>query len=1493
MARGGKGNRGGSGHIGGHMGRNMPNTLGGNLNDYTSWNTVSHGISGAKKLINQWGISASQISNKVEKHNAATRDDEYTRFAGALQKMMNTLPGKLGRDLSDYVKTTLKSIEQKGGSNIGGEKLAPILQALSSKLDYFSKQKDTTVLEAKMLSDFSKQVGAMVSGATQKGFRGLGSGSRDAIKSAYAFESNKNIDTGLNTLAKAIDDTAKALSDKGLQQDVLNLKAQMRAAADAAKTGAEKLAVLSDSATKLEVLKNTKASGKDRDLIDGIVQGTRKNAEEIDKKNILAGKEVSKGEMKNRWTGIWRAIGTAGSLGSDLKRIVDSGNAVFQAVNSRVNAFARMQMGISSERGSYGRIMRGAGLNFDGMMAAIGAGRGAGMEDSQVVNQMAGLGVNLARARWGEGPLIDNLGKWGLTPYDANGRMKSSEQVMIDMSRKLRSMTDTTEKLQFLAMQGINPEQMEYVANFEKNYDRMQYLKRNPGARGVLERADILDENGMNARIDAATKIELKRRQILNQNAIDEGIGSGLIRSLHPENWFFNDWTARQKGVEVAKSDKAMENLTRELRNVRSQLKENGGSVSGLSRTIEGFGEETLMGMSLTKGWAAADLANRGNESVVHGLRKLYAQQFGLENLDVTESRNKHYNSAIGILGGGAIGALTGLFAGAISGALLGTAAGGPIGTLIGMVGGAIGGGLGLYNSPLFSLADDGSQKHIEHLRKLAQSGDNNAISDYMTKNNLMGLDAEVIKSKAFQDDEKAAQILQGAYTMGLMTDAQALTESTIDPEKALLYNRDKYYIGNKRAAENQGKEISRERVVEAMARAGSGDNSTGLDAQSAYNAIAFGYDRNTQENQLQIRTERARLMRGGKSAEEAQKLAEEKVENEWFASNITQQDVDLASQVASSDQSNYGYFVKAQKVLESKKNEKSNRIAQYLAGKNIGGQKTKGYSNELNSLSDDALVENIALNTGMSADDVRNNIGTGDAIRKRIFEKSKKFRDETQKASEKESKQKKTEEASINDAATFSEAAKMIGDTALHTDGSGYVAKSLEARERYLIDSKQQKRLSELRLKKARVGLRGDSLSEEEQKEYDELAKREENTEQAKVDRKKLIKLVAAGGGKLSDNFSAEEISEFQESEAKEKELFLSNSKNNEGRYQNFKNIQARILQGEKVTDKEREWYNAEERRINKAKEKGDTGKSKQNKGASAFEEEYVPTAEESAAISESDKRSQQLSKEQKAAKGKRSLNQMAAFRGINELRAQGMNDKDIFKRFGRANYQAYKAAVASGEIQDPREVLSREEKKNDQRYESLLGGVRNKKGELLSREEYEKKARAASKAANMDGKRLEESVASKMEIYDSYKKRLDARENAKRRHAAKQSRAAKKGNINPANLEEIDKEPGFLVGEANKEAKEEQAAAAMEQVSSAAEKAAASGNEAKGGDTNIQTTTTMNVGGVRVEQVFNGITPNDPHAVGEATRTGAEEGIGRLASVVKSDVGNRNSTT
>ena len=93
-------------------------------------------------------------------------------------------------------------------------------------------------------------------------------------------------------------------------------------------------------------------------------------------------------------------------------------------------------------------------------------------------------------------------------------------------------------------------------------------------------------------------------------------------------------------------------------------------------------------------------------------------------------------------------------------------------------------------------------------------------------------------------------------------------------------------------------------------------------------------------------------------------------------------------------------------------------------------------------------------------------------------------------------------------------------------------------------------------------------------------------------------------------------------------------------------------------------------------APEKAAKPKRRKQTAYKPLNEEYVPTEEEAKAIAESDKRSRQLAKEQQAAKNKRSLNQTATFRQMEELRRSGMNGDEIASRFGIDQVKEYNKA-------------------------------------------------------------------------------------------------------------------------------------------------------------------------------------------------------------------------
>ena len=160
-----------------------------------------------------------------------------------------------------------------------------------------------------------------------------------------------------------------------------------------------------------------------------------------------------------------------------------------------------MQMGITSERAGFGRQIRGSGMDFQDMMGALAAGRSSGMEDRETVNVMTNLQRNIALERWGEGPLHDAAGRWNISAFGgSNGGMKTVNEMMIDISRKFKSLGSDLEKFQFLTHLNFSPEQREFVENYESEAKRMEIVKANPHLQTVFDKANILDADGTSAR---------------------------------------------------------------------------------------------------------------------------------------------------------------------------------------------------------------------------------------------------------------------------------------------------------------------------------------------------------------------------------------------------------------------------------------------------------------------------------------------------------------------------------------------------------------------------------------------------------------------------------------------------------------------------------------------------------------------------------------------------------------------------------------------------------------------------------------------------------------------------------------------------------------------------------------------------------------------------------------------------------------------------------
>lgn len=1534
----------------------MPNGGGKELNEFTSWKTISSGFSQAAEYSRRLKEEKDRIGTIYSGYRQARNNVVYGQMNAGIGGIQGRIGGRAGQAVDSSISNFFKKVAAAGGAKIGNSDLAKAIGELQKNIGRIASQIGGS--QGTLLKTFAHALKGARKAASSGGLGALGKGSNDFIKTAFGFKVDNTIDSAKKDLASEIRKTAQTISSPYLRRALLTITREMHRAANAAKTSLDKKKVIEATETKLRSLRGMTTNVADRVAVDGLSKSASKKTTELTK-GIIGLTKAQRGGVLNR--NISKLAATVGMVGRSLgtlKRTFNIGNAVFQAVNSRFNQFARMQMRVSAERGYYGRQIRGAGINFGHMTAALGAGRSAGMDDRAVVSQMVNLQGNLARARWGEGPLIENMGKWGLTPFDANGNMKSNHEVMIDFSRKLNSMTDKMEKLQFLQMQGFSPEQMEYVSNYEKFAKRQAYLKSHPEMRGTLEQADYLDESGFSAKADAATKVELRRREVLNQNAIEKGIIPGLIRSMSPDNWFFSDWTARQQGVASAKSEQAMEKLTEELKHLSDEVRKSGGEIGAgsFSGKETNLSAKELKGLSLSGGWAESSKANFGDKSAVHILKKV----IGARSSGVDSDTQKNINRGVGALIGGAIGyglgALTTFFTGGAGAATIPLFAKG-----LGALGGAIGGGMAgskvMENTKGFW---DFSDDDVEEARKAAK-GSTKDWENWKKKTGLTNL-----KKSQVLDVDFDKESLEGAKVQSLIARASEMAGGKEVNLEALAGDK---YLDRMTVGVDQSSKEFEDRVVEALARTADEtigrseailriiqrgvkvtdpdvakrvdeltkiNEGKGMGAAAAKSAaeeqavqevkddamkygdlvkqkiienkkeVDRGYqeyvkskaeDREFKEQAVKVREqyEHAKSTRAFKSLgfmsyeqwinkqaqagnQDVKRLYEleakdrynrsfdrstgeatvkekEMSKEEWYKKNLgsqKEQERLAYNQIYGENGPMAGQTAPWESLPDTLKND---RINQFLQKKNFGGSKFKGYSDELAGLDDDSLVAKLALENDTSEEEVRKNIlsqeeyqelkgkrdrgekiNKQDTMRMRIFESSKNFQQAKKEKEKKEEETKKNEEESINDIATYREAAKIMGEEMLQTGGGGYKAQRMLATAKYGLDAKQKRRLMELQAKKDIGGLSGNGLSEEEQKEFADLERRNANMGKAKVDRKKLIKLVAAKGGDLSKNFSQEEINAYNREQEEEKNRFIQGKGHSEGEYKLFKDVERRLLAGEIVSEKEKGMYDNERKRL---------AKTRARKAVKPLHSEPTISKEQQAAIDDAIRNGQEATAAFEKNRRKRPLAQMSDMRQMRELEKKGMSEEELTRRFGRDRMAQYKKAVR---IQQ-----------NTQWSEKELAESLRATAETFKQREGESD--------------------------EDFKKRKEAYVNEGIR-ARKAISGKGMGKGRPENA----KEPGFPTGgsaSANMTKKTEgadQAASKMAANGAAAEAAAASAKEAQSGAgaSSTQKNVTINLGGQTITQNIQGGIPLNPEGIKEATAQAGDEGIKKMSATL-----------
>ena len=1310
----------------------LPVTGGRELSDYSSWKTISGGLTYISELFYRARKTAGQIGKVRAEGGIYSQAFNYGRFMAGMMGMQGRVGGRFGSAVDTGLRNLMDRIRQGGAQKMDKSALAKEIGDLKNIVGQAAH--NTGGAQGELLKALARELKDAKRNALAGGFEGIKGNSNRLLNIVSDFRKDNALEDARKKIASEIRKTAAGISSPALRQSLNNIKDELNRAANCAKNAAEKQQALAQATERLKIARTIAGNSADRQALEGLSGSADKTTGELKTAIVAQTKDRRQLILRSNVQRLTRMMGATLTVLRPLKRSIDIGNRIFQTVNSRANQFARMQMQIASERGGYGRMLRGAGINFGHMMGALAAGRSAGMEDRAVVSQMVGLQTQLAQARWGEGGLIDSAGRWGVSAFGAGGEVKSNHQLMIEFSRKLRSLGSDMEKLQFLTHQGFSPEQMEYVANYEKNARRMDYIKNNPQLQTVLDKANILDESGFSARADAATKIELKRRQILNQNAIDEGIGAALMRSIHPENWFFSDWTARQRGVASAKSEIAMEKLTKELSNLATEIRQNGekvgsGSLSGAVTTLSA---KELKGLSLSSGWAEKSQRDFGDKSAAAILKKVV----GVRSSDVKEARKAAKGSSEAWERWQKKTGLTNLKRSQVldvdfdKESLEGAKVQSLVARATELAGGkevnleALGGDkyLDIMTSGLKVGSEEFEKRVVEAMART--TGDTVGKSEAILRVIQKGVD---VKDPALA--KKIDELSKSYIDKGMgASDARAKAAEEVKTNILSEANKSGDLINRQIEENRKANDAKYQRVVEESAQEGKKDEEykelvERLRAQQSrtkgaanmsfeeYRESLKKHGRGNKAWTVQGAFRLDELERDGSRRFDAEKgavTAERKPmsKEEWDAKNLGSQ----AKQERRAYQQLYGKggVLEGQEAPWSSLTGtiKNDKINAFLSRKNIGGEKVKGYDNLLNAMDDDTLVEKIALEQGTSADEIRNNILTKeqydqikarqnagekivgkDAAKMRIYESSPVFRKAKEDAAKKKEDQKREETEGINDIATYAAAARMTGDTAIHTDGSGYAALGSKAREKY---GKQA----------------------------------EQSGIEPKVDRKKLIRLVAAGGGDLEKNFSPEEVAAFRKEQDEEKQTFMSKKGNSEGKYKLFKDVEARMLRGEEVSDKERAMYNAEKKAM--------AYRKVQRKGP-PLHKEYVPTAEEKAASDAVDAKFAKLKKKQIAAKKRPPLAQLSDMKRMESLAKAGMTKTELARRFTPKRVRQLESQIKAGKIEDP---FSSPAARKRAEAQSARDARNKKKGVVFSGYSTEQAAAGAAATQTMNQK-------------------------------------------------------------------------------------------------------------------------------------------------------------
>ena len=590
------------------------------------WRTGSRTLN---QSVKQGVIIGNIASQGTRQKNARS----HAMVQGSISQLLGSIDGELGKMVDAEVKKYQRELATLARSGkLTNKRHAQLLGKLNLGID--------TLLAARGGAAANPALAAQnrLIGSMSQTMRGGGVGSIYAAAKGFTSEARNyaamvELSRNISTFSKSLFSKGGIASNlsQGVGDSVKNVFSDLDGQLKNAKTEDERIKVLDNAQTKIQNIGAGASSQKDKDAVKKISEAFAKQVTSYKDSSRERAAQKTGARVNDALMGVAHAAGVTTRAIAHLGYVAGLAVSAFTKVNQVVNRFAKMQMAISRERGMYSRLIRGSGMDFQNLMVALRAGRRAGMDDKQVVDRMASLQEQLALSRWGESSLIEAVGRWGGSPFNERGGVKSQHEMMIEFSRIIKRLGSDMEKFQFLSHIGFKPEQREFVENYEKEAARMSRMRADKSLRGTLEDAQILGESGMAAKIDAATRIELRRREILNQNAIDEGPMAAIKRMLNPENWFFRDWTARQKGVQTAKAEVAQDKLTEAILQLVEEEKKNGGKDKFI---VRGLTEEDLAALAHL---GDADKANRGEKSHFHELDRLFEERTGLR-IDTRET---------------------------------------------------------------------------------------------------------------------------------------------------------------------------------------------------------------------------------------------------------------------------------------------------------------------------------------------------------------------------------------------------------------------------------------------------------------------------------------------------------------------------------------------------------------------------------------------------------------------------------------------------------------------------------------------------------------------------------------------------------------------------------------------------------------------------------------------------------------------------------------